>query len=148
MQLDSWHTRSNDSILVFAISKGAPIGDVFRVLLEAGMGPDGTLKGATPLEVAVNLPWFQYASMVTSCLLSFGADPSVNCSHGGSLLDSVFTERRGWLLKRDQTSQLQHKSDVFARTVNQDGIIYELEDTSVARPLSLVEQKLWIEPRF
>lgn len=85
------------SILGLAISKSAPIDQVIRVLLDAGMNPNGTLQGAPPLEIAVNMPEFWYASIATACLLSYGADPLVNCSNGGLLFDIVTTERRDWL---------------------------------------------------
>lgn len=87
----------DDSILGFAISKGAPIHPVIKLLLDAGSDPNGTLHGATPLEIAVNRPAFSYASEVTLWLLSHGADPSVNPSGRGSLLDVVTAERRHWL---------------------------------------------------
>lgn len=89
--------RGEDSILGFAILRGAPVDPVIKALLGAGSDPNGTLQGATLLEIAVNMPAFDYASKVTACLLSRGADPYVNRSNRGSLLDVVTTERRDWL---------------------------------------------------
>lgn len=96
--LKEWVFNENDrSILGFAISRSAPIDQVISVLLEAGIDPNGTLQGATPLEIAVNMPSFHYASIVTVSLLAYGADILGNCSNGGSLLDIVATKRRDWL---------------------------------------------------
>lgn len=85
------------SILTFAISKSAPVDQVIRVLLDAGIDPSGTPQGAAPLEIAVNMPAFHYASIVTACLLEYGADQPVSCSGKHLLLDVVITERRDWL---------------------------------------------------
>lgn len=150
-------TGSGNSILVFAISKGAPVDGVIRVLLGAGSDPNGTLEGATPLETAVNMPWFRYASMVTDCLLSFHADASVKCSNGASLLDFVIPERRDWLRNLVQRPRLGRATIVPSTLERYYGVpeftedgrpIYELQDTSAARLLSLKEQRSHVPPRL
>lgn len=73
--LKGWLIDSDESILGFAISKGAPVDPLIRVILDSGYDPRATLQGVTPLEIAVNMPEFHYASMVTDRLLSYGADP-------------------------------------------------------------------------
>lgn len=85
------------NVLAFAIRRLAPVKAVIIPLLSAGIDPNATLDGATPLEIAVNTHSFEYASTVTVCLLSRGADPSVKCSHEGNIMDIVFADRRQWL---------------------------------------------------
>lgn len=134
----------NDSILGFSISTSAPFDKIIRVLLDAGIDPNGKFQGSTPLEIAVNMPAFHYASKVTACLLWFGADPSMKCSNRGSLLDVVATERRGWLrdLLRmrhpDLATMAQPNSSVLELSLTLEWTmrgtpIYELEDTSPSR---------------
>lgn len=152
-----WLTGSDDSILVFSISKGAPVEDVIRVLLGAGSDPNGRREGVTPLEAAVNMPAFRYACMVTTYLLCFGADPSVKCSRGVPLLNFVATERRDWLrslvdkLQPYQASMTQSDPFMMApRDVRELAMssIYELADTSATRLWSLEPHTRHIPPRF
>lgn len=127
------------SILGFAISKSAPIDEVIRVLLDAGINPNGTLQGATPLEIAVNMPALYYASAATACLLSCGADPSATCSNGGLLLDVVITERRDWLqvlLQEPYSGQASKLKATDAREpAMEQAYNFELEDVNITRLL-------------
>ncbi|KAK2598550.1 hypothetical protein N8I77_011954 [Diaporthe amygdali] len=85
------------NLLEFAIWRLAPVEAVIIPLLSAGIDPDATLNGATPLETTVNIQSFEYASIVTVCLLSRCADLSVKRSDEGKLLDIVLADRRQWL---------------------------------------------------
>lgn len=125
-----WLTLRGNNILGFALSRGAPIHPLIRTLLEAKVDTDATLQGATPLEIAVNLPEFLYASMATECLLSYGADPSVNCSDERSLLDVVSPERRDWL-----KGLLQRPTPVEPERWRGTTEVYELEDPRTTRLL-------------
>lgn len=140
-----WPLSDDNNILGFAISKGAPVVPVVRRLLRAGTDPNGTLLGATPLEIAVNMPAFHYASEVTTCLLCHGADPSVNRPNGGSLLDVVTTERRHWLqyvLREPRPSQASlqvwntlHRQPTFdvSEPITEGILKNELGDTRTRR---------------
>lgn len=128
----AWLTGSGNSILGFAISKGAPIDPLIRALLDARVDPNATLQGATPLEIAVNMPELYYASTVTTCLLSCSAEVPVKCSRRG-LLDVVTTERRDWLQEllqklRDDSATLK-ASDSWEWTMERV-YKYESEDTN------------------
>lgn len=130
--LREWSTGDDGGILAFAISKHAPIDDVIRVLLRAGSDPNGTWQGATALEIAVRMRWSQYQSTVISCLPSYGAKLSVDSRTRGRLRD-------GANIMQPDTSTLK-RSDV-PRLAKEKGPIYELEDTSAARLLSLAAQR-------
>lgn len=139
--LSNWISGSDDSILGFSILRSAPIDKIIIPLLSAGIDPNGKLQGATPLEIAVNMPGFLYASQVTTCLLSFGADPSLNCLNKGSLLDVVTAQRRDWLrdllqarrLQPDRANMTEPDSSVLQPSDPSERAVleaYELDDTS------------------
>lgn len=141
--LTDWISGSDDSILGFSISKSAPFDKVIRVLLDAGIDPNGKLQGATPLEIAVNMPAFHYASKVTTCLLSFGADTSLNCSNKGSLLDVVAAQRRDWsrdllrMLQPDRANLTEPDSSVLKPSGPSEGTVQEAYESDYTSQSSL-----------
>lgn len=145
-------TEGDDNILGFAISRGAPVDQVVRVLLNAGCDPNGTLRGATPLNIAYVLPWDKYRSEVVHWLLRFGADPSRGLK---ASLSYVALERRDWLTAwlRDSLSMpySDYESSVWpvSSTSKHVGVpewtaegvpMYELDDTST-RPSEDAQQR-------
>lgn len=90
-------TGDDDSILGFAILRGAKVDTVISSIIHAGANMNATLNGATPLEIAVNMPSLEYAAQAIYCLLAHGADPSVIFSTGECLLDKMDPIRRNWL---------------------------------------------------
>lgn len=90
-------TGDGDSILGFAILKGAKVDTVICSIIHAGANMNATLNGATPLEIAVNMPSLEYAAQATYCLLAHGANLTVRFSTGDCLLDKMDPMRRNWL---------------------------------------------------
>lgn len=86
-----------DSILAVAILKGEKVETAIGSIIHAGANMNATLGGATPLEIAVNMPSLEYGAQATYCLLAHGADPSVKFSTGQSLLDNMDPIKRDWL---------------------------------------------------
>ncbi|KAG8159843.1 hypothetical protein KVR01_010480 [Diaporthe batatas] len=113
-------TGDEDSILGFAIVKGAPLDPVIRSIIHVGANMNGVLNGATPLEIAFALPDVGCAAQIVFCLLAHGADPSLKFSNGSSLLDTMTPINRRWLINQVSRSITQRPCQ-NGRACYQDG---------------------------
>lgn len=117
-----------NSILGFAIRKGAGVDPVICSIVHAGADMNAVHNGATPLEIAVHMPSSDYATQVTYFLLAHGADPRIQFSTGDSLLHNMGSIKWNWLL---------HNIFVFKQTPCQD------RNNCNLRPRNVHEAQIW-----
>lgn len=166
-------TGDDGGILAFAISRGAPIDDVIRVLVRSGSDMNGTWQGDTALDWAMGLPRSQYRSKVMSCLKRYRANqvrgPTYELEDtSAARLLRIATQRSSIPLSSERHTSGCHiqthnscesSSDPSTKAVRGgvegapmhglgDIPIYEPEDTKAARLGSFEAQRSCIPPRF